>query len=287
MIVGRDGQLARSLAARAGPEWDLRFLGREECDLLRPDAIGPLLDEHRPFALVNTAAFTAVDRAEEDEAPAQAINGEAPGALARAAAARDIPFVHLSTDYVFDGSAQAPLDETAPTAPINAYGRTKLAGEQAVSAAGGDSLVIRTAWLFSPFGRNFVRTMLDLAGTRESIRVVADQYGNPTSAIDLADGILAALSRRRASKRFPMALAHLAGSHSTNWSGLAEQVMQASAASGGPTADIIPIASSEYPARAPRPLRSSLDSRRFAQEYRFRMPDWSDAVARDVAAILA
>ena len=286
LIVGRDGQLARSLAERAGAGWQCVFLGRDALDLRQPATIAEAIDLERPDALVNTAAYTAVDAAEDDEDGAFAVNARAPGVLATTAARHRLPFVHVSTDYVFDGSGSSMLDESTSTCPIGAYGRSKLAGEEAVAAADGDALVIRTAWVYSPFGKNFVKTMLALAATRDEVSVVADQFGTPTNALDLADGILAALETRRARGSFPVPLAHLAGQGSASWFDVASEVMSASAALGAASAVVRPIDTAGFPTRARRPANSRLDSTLFARTFGYVAPDWRQSVHAVVARLV-
>ena len=197
LVTGNSGQLARSLADRSAtrPGIDLVTIGRPELDLAVPGSAADGINIDSPDVVINTAAFTDVDGAEEQPLRAQRINGEAAGEIAAAAASVGAAIIQISTDYVFDGNASRPYAEEAPTRPLNAYGRSKLAGEEAVRAANPAHLILRTAWVYSPFGRNFVRTMMEAATTRESLTVVNDQFGSPTSALDLAEGILALLER--------------------------------------------------------------------------------------------
>ena len=222
--------------------------------------------------VVNAAAFTAVDAAEEEEARAFAINAAGAGEAARFAAEAGARFIHISTDYVFDGSGNAERDESAPTGPLGAYGRSKLAGEEAVRAAAPDALILRTAWVYSPFGHNFVRTMMKLAQGRDELRVVADQRGNPTSALDLADGILVA------ARSGDGGVYHLAGTGSASWAEFAEAIMDECRRLGLPAAKIVPIPTAEYPTPAKRPMNSMLDSSRFAERFGFVMPDWRSSL---------
>lgn len=286
LVLGGKGQVAQSLVERAaaagGP--DVRALGRESIDLRHPASVADAIAAERPAVVVNAAAFTAVDAAEGDEPAAFALNAAAAGDVARLSADAGAGFIQLSTDYVFDGSGDTARDEFAPTAPLGAYGRTKLAGEEAVRAANPGALILRTAWVFSPFGQNFVRTMIKSARERDELRVVADQRGNPTSALDLADGILAAVAIGAGRDG---GLFHLAGTGAATWAELAQATMDECAALGLPTARIVPIATAEYPTKARRPLNSMLDSRRFEQHFAFAMPAWRASLSRVVQRLAA
>lgn len=285
LVIGRTGQLAQSLAARRPEMVDLVLTGRPEFDLAEPEALADIIAGERPDAIVNAAAYTAVDKAEVERARAMVENADAPGAMARLAAGVGLPFVHISTDYVFDGSGDIAWTEADPVDPVNYYGRSKLDGERAVAAAGGDHLIIRTAWVYSPFGHNFVRTMLRLAGKLEALNVVEDQFGNPTSALDLADGIYRALEVRQQSGRFPVPLAHLAGSGSTSWADFAREIFARSAARGGPSATVNGIPTSGYPTPAKRPANSRLDSTLFAEAFGYRAPEWRVSLAAVIDAL--
>jgi dTDP-4-dehydrorhamnose reductase len=191
VVTGSRGQVVRALAER-GPlrKVEIVAIGLPQFDLSKPASIGPALEAARPDVVVSAAAYTAVDLAETNADEAFAINADGAGEVAHAAAKLGAPIVHLSTDYIFDGTLDRPYLEDDPTSPIGVYGRSKLAGEQAVAAANADHAILRTAWVYSPFGKNFVRTMLNLAATRTEITVVADQHGTPTSAHDIADGVI-------------------------------------------------------------------------------------------------
>ncbi len=220
LVFGQTGQVARELRRRAP---DAVYLGREAADLADPAACAAAIAAHKPRAVINAAAFTAVDRAETEEALATRINGDAPAAMARACAALGIPFVHVSTDYVFDGSGAAPWRPQDATAPLGAYGRSKLAGEQGVRAAGGRHAILRTSWVFSAHGTNFVKTMLRLGASRDSLSVVADQIGGPTPAGAIAEALLAMtdtlLARPELSGTW-----HFAGAPDTSWAGFAREI---------------------------------------------------------------
>lgn len=279
LVTGREGQVARSLAERlAGHE--LLFAARPEFDLADFASIEACVGRVRPAVVVSAAAFTGVDRAEDEPQLAMRLNGEAPGVLARAAARIGAPVIHLSTDYVFSGEGERPWREDDPPAPVNAYGRSKAAGEEAVAQSGAEHLILRTSWVYSPFGTNFVRTMLRLAGERDTVPVVADQFGNPTSAAEIAGGIAAILRRweLQGAPR-PSGIFHLAGAGEASWAEFAQAVFEESARLGGPSARVRPIASADYPARARRPANSRLDCGQFAEAFGYRARPWRKALA--------
>lgn len=285
LVTGRDGQVARSLAERCPAGVELMFAARPELDLAEPASIEAVVAAAAPDLLISAAAYTAVDGAEDEPDLAMRVNGEAPGVLARAAAARGAPVIHLSTDYVFDGTLDRPYREDDATGPVGAYGVSKLAGEAAVAAAGGRHAILRTAWVYSPFGRNFVRTMLRLAGERDTLSVVADQLGCPTSALDLADGIFALVAHWRAGGS-GQGVYHLTGSGETNWAAFARAVLAESAERGGPSAEVRDVTTADYPTRARRPANSRLDTSRFAADIGYRAPDWRGSTAAVVARLL-
>jgi dTDP-4-dehydrorhamnose reductase len=289
LVTGEEGQVARCLALRGGEQGDLElvFAARPEFDLARPETMAPLIQSVRPDFVVSAAAYTAVDQAEDEPDLAFAVNGAGPGEVARAAASVGAPIIHLSTDYVFDGLLDRPYREDDPTEPQGVYGASKLAGEEAVAAANPEAVILRTAWVYSPFGKNFVKTMLRLAGDRDEITVVSDQWGNPTSALDIADGILHVV-RRLADGRSPerFGIFHLAGTGATNWSGLAERVMAASAENGGPRAAIRPILTAEFPTKARRPANSRLCTEKFARVYGWQAPQWEHSTGQTVLRLL-
>lgn len=287
LVTGGSGQLVSSLVARAGDGIEIYRAMRPDFDMMNPETLAAIIDRVAPDAVVNAAAYTAVDAAEQAIDDAFAINATAPGVIAQIAAARGLPLVHISTDYVFNGQTGAPYREDSPTAPPNVYGASKLAGEQAVQAAGDDHLILRTAWVYSPFGKNFLLTMLRLAETRDALDVVADQVGNPTSALDLADGILAALGVRFDSGRFPVSLAHFAGTGSTNWCDFARYIMAASAAAGGQSAEVRAIGTVDYPTPAARPADSRLHCSLFERAFGHAPPRWQDSTEAVVRQHLA
>lgn len=277
LVTGRKGQVALSLAERAHTlsTMVVETVGRPELDLTRPDSVVDAISRREPDIVVSAAAYTAVDKAEEEADLALAVNAGGARAVARAAAQLGIPVVHLSTDYVFAGDKDGVYFEDDPVDPQSAYGRTKLAGELAVAEANPKHVILRTAWVYSPFGNNFVKTMLALAQTRTSIGVVSDQIGNPTSAHDIADGILhiaRALTAMPSADKF--GIFHLAGTGTTSWAGFAENVFLESRSAGGPVATVQRIAAAEYPTKAKRAASSRLSAQKLARIYGWRAPDW-------------
>ena len=286
LVTGRHGQLAQSLAERGGD--GVTLLGRPELDLAIPGSASAAIHASRPDVIVNAAALTAVDLAEADETQAIRINADAAGEVATAARDFGVPIIHISTDYVFDGVATAPRSETSPTAPINAYGRSKLVGEIAVRAATDDHLILRTSWLVSPFGRNFVRTMADLGQQRDTLSVVDDQYGNPTSALDFAEAILAIAARVRDGDRTGLGQTyHVAGSGIASWFDVAVAVQDELARLGRKSATVTPISTADWPTPARRPAFSALDCTKFARDFGIAMPDWRASLASIVARLVA
>lgn len=284
VVTGREGQLARALRARAGAGVEIVVLARPQIDLARPAELAAQLRAARPDALVNAAAFTDVDLAETQEALATRVNGEAAGELARACAGLGAPMIQISTDYVFDGTKPAPYAESDPPCPLNAYGRSKLAGERAVAAAGGRSAILRTSWVFAGEGRNFLTTMLRLAAERESLDVVDDQIGAPTFADDLADVVLALAARLRADADAPGGLFHATAGGQTSWAGFAAAIFALSAQAGGPAARVRPVGSAQFPRPARRPANSRLDCSRLEAMHGLRLPDWRDGLSRCMQA---
>ncbi len=289
LLVGANGQVGRELrrslqalgevvAATRDGQLDDGGEG-QVADLSDPMGLGALVAELAPDAVVNAAAYTAVDKAESDAIAAYAANAEAPAALARACAVAGIPFVHYSTDYVFDGKAAQPYRVDAATAPLGVYGASKLAGEVAVRAAGGQHLIFRTAWVYAAHGRNFMRTMLRLGAERDQLRVVADQVGSPTPAGLVADVTAAALARAMPDGQVSGTW-HLVATGWTSWHGFAEAIF-AQAVDAGllPRAPrVIPIASSEYPTPARRPAYSCLDTSGLVRDFQVELPEWRAAL---------
>ena len=277
LVFGRSGQVATELARRAD---DVLCLDRAAADLSDPAACARAIAAHRPRAVINAAAWTAVDRAEEHEAEARVVNGDAPAAMARACAQLDIPLVHLSTDYVFDGTGSAPWRPADPVAPQNAYGRTKLLGEQGVRTAGGTHAILRTSWVVSAHGANFVRTMLRLGAERDRLSIVADQIGGPTPARDIAAACLS-VARQLAADPGKSGTCHLSGGPDVSWAGFARAIFDL--AGLGVQVEDIPTAA--YPTPAARPLNSRLDNAALSGTFGLARPDWR-AGLQDILADL-
>ncbi len=266
LIFGKTGQVAQELARRAP---DAQFAGRETADLTDPAACAALIRQLHPSAVINAAAYTAVDKAESDAATAQLVNADAPAAMAAACAELGIPFVHISTDYVFDGSGDTARAEDAPTAPLGVYGQTKLDGERAVQAAAGQYAIMRTSWVFSAHGNNFVKTMLRFGAERDRLTIVADQIGGPTASADIAAAALsmAATMRADATKG---GIYHFAGAPNVSWADFAREIF----AQSDLAPEVVDIPSSDYPTPAKRPLNSRLDCAAITRDFGIARPDW-------------
>jgi dTDP-4-dehydrorhamnose reductase len=287
-VTGSRGQAATSLIERAGPKVEVVALGRPAFDLTDRAAVVARLEAAHPDVIVNAAAYTAVDKAEAEEAIAFHVNGEGAGLVAQAAAGLGVPLLHLSTDYVFDGALNRPYREDDPTGPTGAYGRSKLAGEKAVAERWGNSVILRTAWVYSPFGANFVRTMLRLNETRDDVGVVADQIGNPTSALDIADALIAIAARvREDSSPRLRGTFHMTGTGEATWADFAEAVFREAEARGRRLTRVKRIAAADYPTPARRPANSRLDNEKLARVYGVRLPEWRGSVAACCARLLA
>ncbi|MBO0765587.1 MAG: dTDP-4-dehydrorhamnose reductase [Hyphomicrobiaceae bacterium] len=287
LVAGCAGQLARCLAEAAVRNGvRLVALGRPNLDISDAGSIARTVAAIRPSLIVNAAAYTAVDKAESEPLRAFAINRDGPARLAAAAEAARIPFIHISTDYVFDGRKPTPYCEDDPTAPLGIYGLSKLEGEAAVVEACPSVLVLRTSWVYSPYGQNFVTTMLRLAETRTKVRVVADQHGAPTAAADIAAAVLA-LAPELLTGRGSGGLYHLAAEGSTTWHGFAAAIFAGWRARGRPVPDLEPIATAEYPTPAKRPANSQLDCSRIARDFGIRLPPWQQSLAACLDALAA
>jgi dTDP-4-dehydrorhamnose reductase len=281
VVIGREGQVARALAEVLPHRGlDVLTVARPEIDLLRPDTIGAAIVSRRPDVVVNPAAYTAVDRAEDEPEFAFAINRDGARAVAAAAAEAGAAIVHFSTDYVFDGSKGAPYVETDPTTPLGVYGASKLAGEAAVADANPRHMILRTAWVCSPFGSNFVKTMLRLATERPELNEVADQWGAPTFAHDIANGLATILAKLNDPSIGPekFGIFHFGSAGETSWHGFAKAIMAASAARGGPSAPVRAIETRDYPTRARRPAYSKLDTGKLARAYGVRLAYWQTSL---------
>lgn len=286
-VTGTSGQLVTAMVERARVDCIVTPVGRPSLELGQPKTIAPAIEAAKPDIIVSAAAYTAVDKAEADRETAFAINERGAGAVAAAAAALGVPIIHISTDYVFDGRKAAPYLESDATAPQSVYGASKLAGEIAVAAANPNHTILRTAWVYSPFGNNFLKTMLRLAADRDEIGVVADQYGNPTSALDLADAVFAVARNLLDSDRPDLrGIFHATATQDASWAEFAEAIFAASSRAGGPTAKVNHITTEQYPTPAPRPANSRLDSTKLSDIHRHALPDWHAATEHVVERIL-
>ncbi len=285
LVTGGNGQVALALEAAARQAGlDVVRIGRPAFDFDRPESFA-VLDDIPATLLVNAAAYTAVDAAQSDAEAAWRANAEGPGLLARFCAGRNIPLVHISTDYVFDGSKGAPYVETDPVAPLGVYGATKLEGEAAAFAAWERTLVLRTAWVYSATGRNFARTMLNAARKTSALRVVADQIGCPTTAADLAAAIVAIAPRLVGAWQDSYAgLYHAAGGGWTSWHGLAIALFEDAARHGLAMPEVAAITTADWPTPVRRPADSRLDGSKLAATFGVRLPDWRASVTPVVAA---
>lgn len=268
LVFGQTGQVAQELARRLPADMTATFLGRDKADLMDPAACAAAIGAHDADAVINAAAWTAVDKAESEEAAATVVNGDAPGAMARACAEKGVPFLHVSTDYVFDGKGTAPFAPTDPVAPQNAYGRSKLAGEVAVRDSGTRHVILRTSWVVSAHGANFVKTMLRLGRERDSLNVVADQIGGPTPAAAIADALFTAA--RAMGQGAAGGTYHFSGAPDTSWADFARAIM----AGAGLSCAINDIPSSAYPTPATRPLNSRMDCSTLTRDFGIPRPDW-------------
>lgn len=286
LVFGRTGQVARELALQVKtPAFETvqaSFLGRDAADLTDPAACAARIAGGPWDAVINAAAYTAVDRAEDDVATAMAVNGAAPTAMAQACAKDGIPFVHISTDYVFDGTGTAPWTPTDATGPLGVYGQTKLAGEDGVRAAGGIHAILRTAWVFSAHGGNFVTTMLRLGAQRDTLTVVADQVGGPTPAADIAAACLT-LAQSLYRGNGPSGTYHFAGSPEVSWADFARAIFAAS----DTDCTVTDIPASQYPTPAARPANSRLDCTSLSRDHGIVRPDWQAGLTRVLATLRA
>ena len=282
-LTGATGQVGWELKRTLMPLGLVIAPERSACDLARVEALAALADEAKPHLIVNAAAYTAVDKAEEENDLAMTVNAHAPGALAAVAKRHGALFVHYSTDYVFDGSKAGEYVETDAPAPRSSYGRSKLAGEAAAQASGADYLIFRTSWVYAARGKNFLKTMLRLAGEREELRVVADQFGAPTWARLIAQSTALAVQQdlaRRQSGGFESGVFNLTAAGATSWHGFASAIVAAARARGAQLkcAKVTPITTADYPLPAARPANSRLSGAKLAQRYGLEMPAWETAM---------
>ena len=286
-VTGSMGQVATALVEQAGRAFEIVLLGRRVFLLEDRGAVLSGLRAARPDVVINVAAYTAVDQAEAEESLAAAINGEGAGHVAEAAQRIGAPLLQLSTDYVFDGALDRPYREDDPPAPRSAYGRSKLLGETLVAERCADSVILRTAWLYSPYGTNFVRTMLALSATRDEVSVVADQRGNPTSALDLAAALLAVARKLREDASPGLrGIFHVTGSGEATWADLAEATFAEAAARGRRLTRVNRIATADYPTAAARPANSRLDNAKLRRVYGLALPDWRTSLAACCARLI-
>jgi dTDP-4-dehydrorhamnose reductase len=277
VVTGKSGQVVSALQAvlEQSTEFELICLGRPELEFENLDGIEAQIVAARPDYVVNAAAYTAVDKAEDEAELAIRVNAEAAGAVARGAAKVGAPVIQISTDYVFDGSKDGAYNEGDIVGPIGSYGRSKLLGEKEVAAANPHHIIIRTSWVYSPYGANFVKTMLRYGAERDVMKVVDDQHGNPTSAHDIADGIVAAMRQMAHGEHSGLGqIYHFAGQGDTTWFNFAQAIFDESAMLGGPKPVVEPIKSGEFATKAKRPENSRLNCAKFQAQFAHTIPAW-------------
>lgn len=274
LVFGQSGQVASELARRCPAGVKATFLGREEADLSDPAACAEIVVKTDANVVINSAAYTEVDRAEKEEALATLVNGDAPAAMAAAAAKRNLPFLHISSDYVFDGSGEHYFTPDHPTAPLGVYGRSKLKGEVAVHAAGGPFAILRTSWVFSAHGKNFVKTMLRLGAERTQLSIVADQIGGPTPAADIAKALFV-MAQTFHSGQANSGIWHFSGAPDTSWAEFAREIFK----QAGLKTKVEDISTTNYPTPATRPLNSRLDCSALETDFGISRPDWREGLA--------
>ena len=280
LLLGGSGQVGHALQVGNPFAGDLVAATRRDCDLTDISGLRKLLRRVRPDVIVNAAAYTAVDKAESDSETCFAVNATAPGVMASEAAALGAKLVHYSTDYVFDGTKAGPYNEDDPTGPRNVYGASKLAGERAIAEAGCEFLILRTSWVYSNYGANFLKTMLRLGAERPDLRIVADQHGAPTSAEAIAEATIRIL-KNIAAGFWVRGVFHMTAAGATTWHGFASAIF---ARAAGKTPVLVPITTAEYPTPAARPVNSVLSNDKFAAAFGFRLPHWDEQLAAVMAA---
>lgn len=289
LVTGQTGQLVQALLARGRIDHGIGWvaLGRPELDFTRPRSIEAAVSSVAPDVIVNAAAYTAVDQAEGDPETAFMVNGEAAGVLASAGRRQGARIIQISTDYVFDGEDPLPYSEHAQPNPVNVYGRSKLEGEERVRSEIPDGVIVRTAWLYSAYGRNFVKTILALSRSQARLRVVCDQHGNPTSAADLADGLLVLLDRWGRGEASGLGRTyHLAGAGSASWHDFAEEILRNASGEPAATATAEAVTTTVLPGKARRPANSTLDCSGFEADFGFRMPRWTASLHEAIQPLL-
>jgi len=283
LITGQHGQVSLALQQKLQGLGELIVLGRDQLDLANVEQIRQQVRAHRPGLIINAAAHTAVDQAESEPDAAFAVNAIAPGILAEEAKALGIPLIHYSTDYVFDGSKPAPYTEADVPNPLGVYGQSKLAGERAIAAVGGQYLILRTSWVYSSHGKNFLLTMQRLLQEKPQMRIVADQIGAPTWAGTIANSTRTLIERWQAGQAGDWGIYHLTAQGETSWFGFAQAIGEHLRAAGKPCAELEAIPSSAYPTQAKRPLNSRLDCSRLRQQWQVGQPQWQDALRECLA----
>lgn len=288
LCIGKSGQVARALQELCTSRGiDLVALGRPQVDLTDRQSLEIAIEQHAPHVIVNAAAFTQVDLAETDKDTAHAVNADGPKDLAEICAQRSIPLIHISTDYVFDGSGAEAFGEDASTAPINAYGASKLVGEQAVRIGHDQHVILRTSWVYSPFGNNFIKTMLRLAREKGGASVVDDQIGSPTSAIDIADAILDIAGHIHANPQpNQFGVFHFSASGEASWADVAALIFKTYEARIGCKIALKRIPSSDYPTPAARPLNSRLKTTKITETFGIKPKQWTDRVRETVNRLM-
>ncbi|AYM60308.1 dTDP-4-dehydrorhamnose reductase [Agrobacterium fabrum] len=285
-VTGKNGQVVSALQALASAELEIVALGRPELDLAQPETVLKALREVKPDAVVSAAAYTAVDKAESEPDIAFVVNRDGARAVAQAASDLGIPLIHLSTDYVFDGAKDTAYVESDPIGPTSVYGRSKLEGERAVSEATDNYVVLRTAWVYSEYGNNFVKTMLRLSENRDEINVVADQFGCPTSANDIAAAVVTIARKLVEDSSAPLrGVFHLSGTGETNWANFAKQIFAFSAETDGKSIVVNDITTAQYPTPARRPANSRLDCSKLEEVYGIKLPSWQTSTRAVVTAL--
>jgi dTDP-4-dehydrorhamnose reductase len=279
LILGAGGQVGTELQKSFADAGDVKACDRSLADCSRPEELRALIAHLRPALILNAAAYTAVDRAESEPESAMTVNGHAPRVIAEEAAKLNALLVHYSTDYVFDGTKKSPWVESDPTNPLNVYGRTKLAGEQAIQEVGGRHLIFRTSWVYGPHGNNFFRTMLRLGGERDQLKIVDDQFGAPTSSRAIAEATRLVVDRAAATDS-GLGLYHMTCGGETTWCGFAREIFSRKRQEGSDKVpEVIPIASGEYPTPAKRPANSVLSNEKLRSIFQVSLPDWQSALA--------
>lgn len=292
LVTGANGQLGFELQRALAPLGEVTACGRDACDLSNPDSIRAAVRAAKPNVIFSAGAYTAVDKAESEPDLASAVNGDAPGILGEEATKLGALVIHYSTDYVFDGTKTSAYREEDATNPLGVYGKTKLVGEKALAASSADHLIFRTSWVFGAHGKNFIKTILRLAASRDELRIVADQIGAPTGAALLADASAHIATRylRDGRKNFSFGLYHLAARGETSWYGFAQHIVAKAAAASSPLQatleSILPIPADEYPTPAARPANSRLDTSKFRAAFGLHLPDWTHGVDQVLDVLL-